>query len=456
MAKNEPEHWDSVYAKEKYASWREYPATAAMLTDIIPPNADVFDYGGGSGILAKKLVDKHRNVVVLDHSIEAVNQCREKGILAFRQDIREAIPKHRADYAIATEVLEHFPSSEAVHIIKNMRDSADNIIASVPNDCLHPDEHEEHEQTYDTLTLTNDLAITERPIKTWRFIDEMEQYERGLPGELDKKFEILTPVVMGLAGRRATELHAMRGSERVLIAAPVGGRRQYALGAWLEWISRQTHATYDVAVCVNGAGKDDLALQFAETSWTDVHGSQKAPLVLNLPGSDSERLTMLQRLTSARDALRAYAVEQDYDYLFFLDTDTIPPLDAIPRLISHDVAVVSGLYFYKRSSVPVACSGLTGKNYRLDVLKLAVEKDSLLKAGGFGYGCLLLRSDALNVAFNYERWGEKVSEDFGHGEELQEHGFALWLDPRVGCKHLEDPIRPAVPEGKDYVVSGYI
>lgn len=232
-------------------------------------------------------------------------------------------------------------------------------------------------------------------------------------------------------------------TKRVLICCPIGGQKQYSIVDWFDWIVSQNYSNYEIAVCVNGEGKDELAKKFQQTELRDVHGNEKKIAVLGL-NDEGRKYTVIQRLTFSREILRQFAIEKGFDYLLFLDSDTIPlTMDAIERLISWEKEAVSGVYFYKFSSQPVVIDRDTATNISLEKLKEGYEGNKLTEVWGFGFGILLLDVKALtDCAFDYKVFGEERSDDFGYCHVLENKGIKRWCDARVICKHLSDESKP--------------
>jgi GT2 family glycosyltransferase len=157
-----------------------------------------------------------------------------------------------------------------------------------------------------------------------------------------------------------------------------------------------------------------------------------------LPNSDN--ITVIQKITYAREEIRSYATANNYDYIFFLDTDTIPCyFDTIQRLIDTQRDVVSGLYFYKNSKTTVAIDKDTNTNVTIEKCQKAVEEKLDIEVWGFGFGCLLLKKEVFNkIMFDYDLFGEDYTDDFGYCHALEERGIIRYLDPSIICKHLED------------------
>jgi len=142
------------------------------------------------------------------------------------------------------------------------------------------------------------------------------------------------------------------------------------------------------------------------------------------------------------------AIEGGFKYLFMLDSDVIPPRDAVLRLMSRNLPIVSGLYCRRSPphGVPVAQKGgqwvtqfAHGSCFEVDVV---------------GAGCLLIRRDVLEaVAKNPQRPGhvwfdwrvnyqglrpreECMSEDFTFNLHAKKLGFPTYLDTSVVCRHV--------------------
>lgn len=228
---------------------------------------------------------------------------------------------------------------------------------------------------------------------------------------------------------------------RILIAAPIGGKKQYSILDWLNWIAAQDYPKdlIEVCVCVNGKDNEEVADLFRQTSINYQDGTKKEIITLVLP--ESSELSVIQKITYSREMIRRYAVEKEFDYIFFLDTDTIPfSKDVLRVLLNHEKEVISGLYCYKNTKQPVIIDKDTNTNISFDKCKELVKNEEITEVWGFGFGCLLLdRSAFKNNAFDYDLFGEERTDDFGYCHVLEHQGIKRWFDPVVLCKHLVDP-----------------
>jgi hypothetical protein len=231
---------------------------------------------------------------------------------------------------------------------------------------------------------------------------------------------------------------------KVLIAAPIGGYKQYSINDWFEWIATQGYWNYDICVSPNGAAYQELAEKLEQVEINDVHGQTKK--IIALPLKDSDELSTIQKITYSREKIRRYFADHtEYDYLLFLDTDTIPysKIGTIQRMIDWKVDIVSGLYFYKESRVPVVIDLETRTNIAMSVCEAAVKENKLIEVYGFGFGIVLFsRKVCEECVYDYDLFGEDRTDDFGYCHVAEQKGYRRYFDPFIICAHLKDPDTP--------------
>lgn len=151
----------------------------------------------------------------------------------------------------------------------------------------------------------------------------------------------------------------------------------------------------------------------------------------------------------ARNTICQRALEGGYQYVFMLDSDVIPPNDAILRLMSRGLPLVSGVY-HRRSpphGLPVMIRGASWVSQ--------YPANSLIEVDLVGSGCLLLHRSVLEALPPIDpqrgkRWfdwrvdmagilpqGEALSEDFAlclHARRTL--GLKIIVDTGVQCRHV--------------------
>jgi len=160
---------------------------------------------------------------------------------------------------------------------------------------------------------------------------------------------------------------------------------------------------------------------------------------------------------SARNKIVYRALEQEFDYVFFMDSDMEFPPNTLDRLLSHNKDIVGGFYVRKK------------KGYLPNAFKLGfAEQDKLLtefvedfrEVEAIGTGCLLIKTDVFNNIktpwFYYE---PTMAEDFHMSTEdivfcrnAKEAGYKIYCDGEIMCGHVGNfVVTPCVIDGQQQV-----
>jgi hypothetical protein len=162
------------------------------------------------------------------------------------------------------------------------------------------------------------------------------------------------------------------------------------------------------------------------------------------------------------DEARNFIVKKSIgDYIFFLDSDTIPPADTIRRLMAHDKDVVTGLYFqrkppfyphiYRKGEI----KGVWDSMQFYDLAEpLEGEKKGLIKVDSAGMGCCLIKRSVFDKIGTKDKdhpipwfkfttgYGEanRESEDHYFFRRCGEEGIPVYCDTTVTCGHVANDI----------------
>lgn len=132
---------------------------------------------------------------------------------------------------------------------------------------------------------------------------------------------------------------------------------------------------------------------------------------------------------------------KSYDYLLAIDSDMILPKNALERLASWDLDLVSGVYI-KRQLDPIKYE-LYQKNAQGIVEDMQPVGDGLFEIDACGFGCVLIKTkvfDRVSQPYfcntRYDPKAYTVSEDLYFCKQLRHAGIRLWADARVICGHI--------------------
>lgn len=150
----------------------------------------------------------------------------------------------------------------------------------------------------------------------------------------------------------------------------------------------------------------------------------------------------------ARDNFARYAVDNDYDYILYADSDMIFNKDDLMRLLSHDVGICSGLYLRRDgSNVNVAYSKIiTRRRFPFRAPELVVDNTSTgfgrVAACGFGF-CLIKTSVIKSMLKKYKGLFEPVKglgEDVAFCYRARRCGFYTFIDRDVKLGHIGEKV----------------
>lgn len=250
---------------------------------------------------------------------------------------------------------------------------------------------------------------------------------------------------------------------KVLIACPTSNRHKHVVDKWLKHLDSLDYPNFDVLLVDNSQDKKQY---FKELKSKKVKGKK----IITLHHEwDSKETHPLQMLAHVREKIRLYFLENDYDYIFWLDDDIFIPKNGIQRLLGSNKDCV-GYYvhvFYKPNRVPcVMKSGeiIMGKGLEyysfseIDAYKSFVKKfkedklttqekhlipfiikdihhPNLFKTYAVGIGCLMMKKEVM------EKTKFQTHDSFIWGEDMwwfsdaeQKH-IDIWCDTTVRAKH---------------------
>jgi hypothetical protein len=160
----------------------------------------------------------------------------------------------------------------------------------------------------------------------------------------------------------------------------------------------------------------------------------------------------LYPITIARNMARAYALDQDMDYLLFIDADVIVEPDGLQKLLSLNKPLTGGL-------VPGRGAHAHTKEGRPIYYVFGAEATPqdpefpeavVCRHGSCGY--MLIRRDLFStLAFRFgasrANPNQPLSEDPAFAEDAQLNGFGPWyIHKEARARHWDDPKNPFTGE----------
>lgn len=138
--------------------------------------------------------------------------------------------------------------------------------------------------------------------------------------------------------------------------------------------------------------------------------------------------------------------------IIFMDIDMEFPFDTIPKLLSRDLPIVSGLYYLKAPPHSPVAGWKKGRryinnndiNWKKGYAPFPDNSDHLVEVDWAGIGCLMVDMDVFNkMRFPcfYDKWSwERGERQKGHDlifcENAKKAGYKVYVDTLVQCDHV--------------------
>lgn len=155
--------------------------------------------------------------------------------------------------------------------------------------------------------------------------------------------------------------------------------------------------------------------------------------------------------STARNRIARQAMDEGFDYVLMVDSDTVLPRECVRLMLEEPVDVLAACCPHRPASNRfdgrVNATRLGERDYT-DFYTVA-DLDRLRDAGvtrerihGCGFGATMVRVDVFReLPWPWFSWtdypdGNCLSEDLSFCELCADHGIGVWLDPRVRCGHV--------------------
>ncbi len=125
--------FDTQVRETRYDLKLNYASSHTYAIDAVPPGSKVLDIGGGSGGVARELVQKHCEVCVVDATQPAR---REQGITYQTCDLDEDVPRTEGySHLLMLDIIEHLAEPEAFldHLRSQFTHETKTLVLTTPN-----------------------------------------------------------------------------------------------------------------------------------------------------------------------------------------------------------------------------------------------------------------------------------------------------------------------------------
>lgn len=146
----------------------------------------------------------------------------------------------------------------------------------------------------------------------------------------------------------------------------------------------------------------------------------------------------------ARNKCAKEALDYNFDYLMFVDSDVILPSDCLLNMLEYDADIVMGIYPRRNTQTGQTEIFLTGYENFTDENNLNtrnIPSETRIDIKGGGMGCALIKTELFKKLqypwFKYVEYesGDTLSEDNYFCWKASEIGAKIQCDTRIRCWH---------------------
>lgn len=210
---------------------------------------------------------------------------------------------------------------------------------------------------------------------------------------------------------------------KVLIGIPTYDGKDYCLDEFIESIKKIDYPNKEIF--------------FVDNSDDPMHAEiirKKGLNVVHVTATD-----YYEKILKSRNAIRTYFLSKDFDYLFFVDSDTFVPEDALQKLVKQDKDIISGVVFTIWTFEGQAKIRPSLFEYvdegKMKVMTTKSKTPGIYELAACGAACILIkRAVIVKLSFTMPN-DRQTSEDYFFCHRAKKEGFKIYADTSVQCKH---------------------
>jgi len=176
-----------------------------------------------------------------------------------------------------------------------------------------------------------------------------------------------------------------------------------------------------------------------------IHAKLVQSLIPMLPGNLFCLISGMVPVEKARNAIAKTFLETDCTHLFQIDADTIPPLDALVKLLALDTDMATAITpIVNREELTSNLFMGSGKDGDAMPWEEAINKKEPFEIKGVGMACILIKREVfekVGTPFYTDAWfkdGSYCEGDINFCGKAIDAGFKLVVDPTIICGHYKE------------------
>jgi len=157
-------------------------------------------------------------------------------------------------------------------------------------------------------------------------------------------------------------------------------------------------------------------------------------------------------IANARNKIRQVVLDNNLDYVFFIDSDIIVPNNILAKLLALDADIATGIYVKK--AMPTVTELYNWSLDKTKIVPVLLAEMSTIKnpveLAACGFGATLIKRQVLEkIRFKWEEVASfnsnattYESEDLQFCVDARKYDFKIVVDPELLCGHIHKVILP--------------
>lgn len=175
-----------------------------------------------------------------------------------------------------------------------------------------------------------------------------------------------------------------------------------------------------------------------------IHAQLVKSIIAQMAGRPLSIVGGIVPLEMARNKIVEGFMESDCTHLAMFDADTIPPVDAIDRLLALDTDIATGITpIVNKDGVTSNVFTHMGTKGEVLSIKEVIEKEGPFPITAVGLSCVLIKRevfDKLEKPYFTSVWfqnGDFCEGDVHLCQKAMDAGCKLLADPKLICNHVK-------------------
>jgi|LakMenE18May11ns_1017448.scaffolds.fasta_scaffold9816252_3 hypothetical protein len=231
---------------------------------------------------------------------------------------------------------------------------------------------------------------------------------------------------------------------KVLISCPTAVVKNYCFEAWLKNVMNFTYPNYQVYLCDN-TNDEGVNVKYYNDYYKEHYGEDGKFLAVNslLLNNVSRPMNIIEKMALSHNDCRDATLENNFDYLFHLESDVFPPKDVVERLMFHKKNVAGGLYHINSGiyrspmiqlNVEITPKLIGSINLETNMENIFID-GQLLQVAHVGLGCVLISKKVLQKLKFRSVNGVNNHPDSFFAEDCYRYKIPIWIDSSIVCSH---------------------